>query len=163
MLLGAIRCQVVRLESTIHNNSRLNTEEKFLSLSGSLIVFDFKFYIALQYCLNNHGSYICLGARIHLSPQYVEEKRVKAAVNLGLLNKKPVFMITGLKIAWDFQLSRSVGSTTYANAKFEAPVTPDAGIGTDADYSLEKKAEEDSVDMGIVTESTSRDLDNSYK
>lgn len=72
-------------------------------------------------------------------------------------------MITGLKIAWGFQLSRSVSSTTYGNAKFEAPVTPDAGIGTDADYSPEKKAEEDSVDMGVVTGSAFRDLDNGYK
>ncbi|KAM0259124.1 hypothetical protein ACHAQJ_003495 [Trichoderma viride] len=47
-------CRVVRLESIIHNNSRLNTEERrFLSFRSSLIVLDFKFYVALQCCLND--------------------------------------------------------------------------------------------------------------
>ncbi|KAH7142810.1 hypothetical protein B0J13DRAFT_556050 [Dactylonectria estremocensis] len=72
----------------------------------------------------------------------VKEKKVKAAVNAGLLKKKSVFMITGLKVARGFQLSSSVSSTTNAEAKLETSVTSGAGMGTDADYSREKKAEQ---------------------
>lgn len=73
--------------------------------------------------------------------QRVQDKKVRAAINSGLLRKKPVFMITGLKIARGFQLSGNVSSAINANAKFEAPVTPDTGIGANADYSRENKAE----------------------
>lgn len=72
----------------------------------------------------------------------VKDKKVKAAVNAGLLKKKPVFMITGLKVARGFRLSSSISSTTNADTKFEAPVTSDTGMGVDADYSRQKKAEQ---------------------
>jgi hypothetical protein len=72
----------------------------------------------------------------------VKEKKVKAAVNAVLLKKKPVFMITGLKVARGFQLARSVSSTTNADATLEARVTSEMGMGADADYSRQKKAEQ---------------------
>jgi len=72
----------------------------------------------------------------------VKEKKVQAAVDAGLLKKKPVFMITGLKVARGFQLSRSVSSTTDVDAKLEAPITSEIGMGVDAAHSRGKKAEE---------------------
>lgn len=70
----------------------------------------------------------------------VKEKKVKAAVNAGILMKKPVFMITGLKVARGMQLLSSVGATTNADAKLEVSVTADEGIGADAAYSRGQKA-----------------------
>ncbi|KAL7797030.1 hypothetical protein V8C43DRAFT_277976 [Trichoderma afarasin] len=72
----------------------------------------------------------------------IKEKRVKAAVNAGLLMKKPVFMITGLKIARGFQSSTNINSTVNADVKVEAPVPPDAGMGSGVGYSREERAME---------------------
>ncbi|KAH6888446.1 hypothetical protein B0T10DRAFT_54897 [Thelonectria olida] len=70
----------------------------------------------------------------------VKEKKVMDAVKRGILGKKPVFMITGLKVARGFQLSSSVSSTTKAEAKLEAPITSEVGVRADANYSRETKA-----------------------
>lgn len=72
----------------------------------------------------------------------VREKAVKTAVNAGLLRKKPVFMITGLKVARGFQVSSSISSTANAQGEFKAPITSDTGMGADADYSRGKKQEQ---------------------
>lgn len=72
----------------------------------------------------------------------VKEKKVKAAVNSGVLTKNPVFMITGLKIARGFKLLSTVGSKSNVDGKIEAPITEDAGMGADAEYSHEKRAEQ---------------------
>ena len=72
----------------------------------------------------------------------VEDRKVKAAVNAGLLAKKPVFMITGLKVARGFQLSRSVISSADASAELKAHIMPHAEAGVDADYSRQMKAEQ---------------------
>jgi hypothetical protein len=72
----------------------------------------------------------------------VKEKKVKAAANAGLLRKKPVFMITGLKIARGFKLSATLSSDRDVNAGFEALITSDVGIGADVDLSRHKKEEQ---------------------
>nr|RBQ96752.1 hypothetical protein FVER53263_20540 [Fusarium verticillioides] len=72
----------------------------------------------------------------------VREKAVKAAVNAGLLMKKPVFMITGLKVARGFQVSSSISSTANAKGEFKAPITSNSGMGADADHSQGKKQEQ---------------------
>ncbi|KAI1286603.1 hypothetical protein F5Y03DRAFT_380614 [Xylaria venustula] len=74
--------------------------------------------------------------------QHIKDKRVKAAMDAGFLKKKPVFMITGLKVARGFRLSSSASSTTNATIKLEAPVTSDTGVGADADYAREKIMEQ---------------------
>ncbi|KAI0401130.1 hypothetical protein F4802DRAFT_443647 [Xylaria palmicola] len=72
----------------------------------------------------------------------IKHKKVKAAIDAGFLGKKPVFMITGLKVARGFRLSSSARSTTDANVKIEASVTPDAGMGAEAEYARKKFAEQ---------------------
>ncbi|KAI3325794.1 hypothetical protein HD806DRAFT_491245 [Xylariaceae sp. AK1471] len=71
----------------------------------------------------------------------VLDKKVKAAINAGILRKKPVFMITGLKVARGFKQVTAAKSNKDAEVSATAPVTENAGLGTDAKYSREKTAD----------------------
>lgn len=70
----------------------------------------------------------------------VLDKKVKAAINAGLLRKNPVFMITGLKVARGFKQTTTASSNRETEAAAEAPVTENAGAGTDIKYSRDKTA-----------------------
>ncbi|RSL41867.1 hypothetical protein CEP53_012504 [Fusarium sp. AF-6] len=61
----------------------------------------------------------------------IKHKKVKAAVNSGLLGKSPVYMITGLKVARGFRLESGKTSKREGNATFQVPVTSEVAIGTD--------------------------------
>lgn len=72
----------------------------------------------------------------------VKDKKVKTAIDSGLVGKNPVFMITGLKIARGFKLRSTFGSKSNGGGKMETAITDDVGIGADGEYSHEKKAEQ---------------------
>ncbi|EJP63534.1 uncharacterized protein BBA_07460 [Beauveria bassiana ARSEF 2860] len=63
---------------------------------------------------------------------------VSAAINSGLLGKKPVFMITGLKIARGFTVSRLIESQSDAAGKPGAPIADDVEVGMDVSYHHKK-------------------------
>ncbi|RSL74843.1 hypothetical protein CEP51_011411 [Fusarium floridanum] len=65
----------------------------------------------------------------------IKDKKVKAAVNSGLLGKSPVYMITGLKVARGFRLESGKTSKREGNATFRVPVTSEVAIGTDVSLS----------------------------
>lgn len=71
----------------------------------------------------------------------VLDKKVKATINAGLLRKKPVFMITGLKVARGFKQITTASSTKEAEGAAEAPITERAGAGTDIKYAQDKTAD----------------------
>ncbi|KAF4454856.1 Aldehyde dehydrogenase, conserved site [Fusarium austroafricanum] len=72
----------------------------------------------------------------------VKENKVQAAINSGILGKKPVFMITGLKVARGFQLSSIINLATTHDTKFNAKVTSDFVLGADTDCRQENNAEQ---------------------
>ncbi|KAG8674144.1 hypothetical protein FPOAC2_00120 [Fusarium poae] len=74
----------------------------------------------------------------------VKEDLVQAAVNSGILGKKPVFMITGLKVARGFQWTSKANSTKNVDGEVAAKFTPDVGAGTEYDYSRGNTVEKSS-------------------
>ncbi|KAL4947035.1 hypothetical protein BDW69DRAFT_179162 [Aspergillus filifer] len=62
------------------------------------------------------------------------EPRVRAAMNSGLFGKRPVYMISGLKIARGFRLSSSDGHVKHAEVRGEGQVLADGSIGGGLGY-----------------------------
>ncbi|KAF2972306.1 hypothetical protein GQX73_g1325 [Xylaria multiplex] len=71
----------------------------------------------------------------------VLDKKVKAAINAGILCKKPVFMITGLKVARGFKQVTAAKSSKDAEGHVAAPIMENGGLGIDINYSQEKRAD----------------------
>ncbi|KAF7161736.1 hypothetical protein CNMCM5623_007223 [Aspergillus felis] len=64
-----------------------------------------------------------------------KDKRVQAAINSGLLGKRPVYMITGLKIARGFRLRSQDASSMEGEIGGGGQVVPEASIGGGVDFS----------------------------
>jgi len=61
--------------------------------------------------------------------EIVKDARVRTAVNSGILGKKPVYMISGLKIARGFGLTVDDTKKVDATASAKAPVSSQANVG----------------------------------
>lgn len=72
----------------------------------------------------------------------VQHSKVKTAINSGIFGKKPVYMITGLKVARSFRLDSGRTSQAQANAAFEASVSSDVSIGADLSASSTDDAQQ---------------------
>ena len=62
-----------------------------------------------------------------------EGSKVRAAINAGLAGIRPVYMITGLKIAKGFSLETSINSSHSSSAGVSAPITPETGVSVGAE------------------------------
>ncbi|KIW11594.1 hypothetical protein PV08_10895 [Exophiala spinifera] len=75
------------------------------------------------------------------------EPRVAAAIDAGLVRKKPVYLVSGLKIARGFRLSRGASSSSHrAGVGAEAPVAALTGggvVGVGADVDVERARSEE--------------------
>ncbi len=74
--------------------------------------------------------------------QWVLEPRVAAAINSGLVRKKPVYMVSALKIARGFRVASGVSASRSAGVGAAAPVTPEVGLGADVDVTRSRSAEQ---------------------
>jgi hypothetical protein len=61
----------------------------------------------------------------------VTQGKVKAAINSGIFGKKPVYMITGLKIARGFRLESGNASKAEVNMAIEAQVSSEVSLGAE--------------------------------
>jgi hypothetical protein len=65
----------------------------------------------------------------------VKHNKVKSAINSGVFGKKPVYIITGLKVARGFRLESRETSTAERNTTLEVPVSSKDGVGADISLS----------------------------
>ncbi|GIJ91232.1 hypothetical protein Asppvi_010197 [Aspergillus pseudoviridinutans] len=85
-----------------------------------------------------------------------KDKRVQAAINSGILGKRPVYMITGLKIARGFRLRSQDASSMEGEIGGGGQVVPEASIGGGVDFSdmndtkqSYRMAAEEGVDISV--------------
>ncbi|KAK0365235.1 hypothetical protein LTR59_005249 [Friedmanniomyces endolithicus] len=69
------------------------------------------------------------------SDEYAEmrasEPKVRAAINAGMLGRKPVYLITGIKIARGFKWTREEGRSAQAQAGASVPVADQVAVGAE--------------------------------
>ncbi|KAK1051044.1 hypothetical protein LTR74_016872 [Friedmanniomyces endolithicus] len=69
------------------------------------------------------------------SDEYAEkranEPKVRAAMNAGMLGRKPVYLITGIKIARGFKWTREEGRSAQAQAGASVPVADQVAVGAE--------------------------------